>query len=458
VIVADHQQHPPLIAGETWLGFPVEEFARPTGEGSYEYTERVRATIRDAALGVRPGDAVWVSEVGFARERTVTPLYCVFAILRLSETATANVNVIVPGATFPNDSMLNRIVFEFLRECIRALDVGPCGYDTSTRTSIPELVRGSAGRVLDQNISRSFFGFGSADLFHGLSTLSDEPYEGGSTRGRLVLFPAQGRPEGGGRVDELPDDIDMLVRFRHAVPLRSTRKARKILELGSDAHPVVGVGRSLVGVLGSSLADHEPFEVRFRRRSVWEVWCDGALLFTVARGTPMLPRRDSRASDRTWLCSQMPGVSDAVTGALFNAIDDLLARANGGVFVVSSGAVEEANRLSDQSVPVRPVDATHELLVQFAAVDGAVLLDQGGTIHAFGVILDGLVLGLNDSGRGSRFNSTVNYVRTQSERGRRVVAVVVSEDGMVAWLPRDYPQPRSSPFAPVLDASPEDED
>ena len=80
---------------------------------------------------------------------------------------------------------------------------------------------------------------------------------------------------------------------------------------------------------------------------------------------------------------------------------------------------------------VEPFALTPELIKLVTTIDGAVLVDLGGTCHAIGVILDGLASDKCTSARGARYNSGVRYAYQQPDR----VVVVKSEDGMVDVLP-----------------------
>lgn len=97
--------------------------------------------------------------------------------------------------------------------------------------------------------------------------------------------------------------------------------------------------------------------------------------------------------------------------------------------------------------PCRLPGNDNRVLKQLLNIDGALLIDKSGFCHAYGVILDGAVgrsqnanpLPYADSGRGSRYNSTVLYVHSLSRRHRtkpiKVIGVVRSEDGMLDFIP-----------------------
>lgn len=83
------------------------------------------------------------------------------------------------------------------------------------------------------------------------------------------------------------------------------------------------------------------------------------------------------------------------------------------------------------------------VLYQFAAIDGALLVDLDGYCYACGVILDGRRVSAGDPARGARFNSTKVYTETildyYAEKGitftHPIASIVKSEDGMLDIFP-----------------------
>lgn len=82
------------------------------------------------------------------------------------------------------------------------------------------------------------------------------------------------------------------------------------------------------------------------------------------------------------------------------------------------------------------------LLLQLSSIDGALLVDLEAKCWACGVILDGNAIVRGDMARGSRFNSTNNYIHNLLGiyPNSPLLAIVVSEDGMVDLL---YPDEKN---------------
>ena len=85
------------------------------------------------------------------------------------------------------------------------------------------------------------------------------------------------------------------------------------------------------------------------------------------------------------------------------------------------------------------------MVAGITAIDGALLFDISGNCRAVGAILDGVSVKIGNPGRGSRYNSVVNYIgwlknREDSELVEQKIcfALIISEDGMVDFaIPDD---------------------
>lgn len=69
-----------------------------------------------------------------------------------------------------------------------------------------------------------------------------------------------------------------------------------------------------------------------------------------------------------------------------------------------------------------------------SSIDGAVICDIDGNCYAIGVILDGKASSKGNISRGARFNSTISYVDSRSEK---VVGFIISEDGDINFYSRN---------------------
>ena len=67
------------------------------------------------------------------------------------------------------------------------------------------------------------------------------------------------------------------------------------------------------------------------------------------------------------------------------------------------------------------------------SIDGAIMADMKGNVHAIGAILDGEAEEAGDVSRGARYNSVKNYISVTKRKNTasNIFGVIVSEDGDV---------------------------
>lgn len=153
-------------------------------------------------------------------------------------------------------------------------------------------------------------------------------------------------------------------------------------------------------------------------------------------------------------------VSKHFSSPFYNAISEIIIAASsletGSILIFADKSVieketEVLTRSNRRGFPLKTPcllpGNDNRVLKQLLNIDGALLIDEEGFCHAYGVILDGAVgrsknatpLPYANSGRGSRYNSAVLYVQSLLNRyhknKKKVIGVVRSEDGMLDFIP-----------------------
>ena len=123
---------------------------------------------------------------------------------------------------------------------------------------------------------------------------------------------------------------------------------------------------------------------------------------------------------------------------------------NGALIIVSEEVESEITRLESQAIKIKPSDLSPEVVSSLSLVDGAIFLEPNGICHGFGVILDGIATLNGKLSRGSRYNSAIRYVDTNFGKFP-LLAIILSEDGMVDWYPELMPKIRKSTLKTNLD-------
>jgi hypothetical protein len=319
-------------------------------------------------------------------------------------------------------SLLDATVQVFMRRCGVGLAERHSGASASLVDSDPEEVVRAAGRLVsDAPALGGQQGLDLRGLWHACNTISSLHYEGASSRGQM-LISTEDHPAITGRI-----------RLRRPVPLTDQVAVRKLLETNQPGYSLLSDGTNVYGLgslnLESSVPDQSLFNVRFLQHYTWELAYGLRTLMLVSYGHPQLP--SSRIGEdvfRSLARRTFPGLEPGALEGLWNLATAASRQPHGTLLVISSNAKEEAERLGRQAAPIEPRTLDETGILALTSVDGALLADPQGVVHAFSVILDGLASARGNPARGARFNATLRYVDSCTTP---CMAIVVSEDGAV---------------------------
>ncbi len=270
----------------------------------------------------------------------------------------------------------------------------------------------------------------SHSLYRICDYLAAETYESNPSIGKLVIAPLN------------HPNIDLTVELKHPVALKPQRMVRKLLEVASqelflysDGNRVLGFAR-MKGTYDPSLGNL--LEIEFYGDRRWRLNHGGETLMFVKRSNPILPKPGlEKYRLIATLKGVFGGIPDQDIEAHWDAISSTIRHRHGALLVISSEAKKEAKRLERQATAIRPAKLDNGAVDLVTSIDGAILLDTKAVCHAIGMILDGLASSHGTPARGSRFNSAVRYVDTNSGKA---VAVIISEDGTIDIYPDLTPQ------------------
>jgi hypothetical protein len=269
------------------------------------------------------------------------------------------------------------------------------------------------------------------DIFCFISWMKNEKRD---SKGRIVFGSSK-------MFKDSAHYIDM--RFQHPIQIsaENIKRLRKVLDISSRARPlycqihdVLGLGREI------PLDRDDIFCVDFTGGGSWELSYKDQAMMRVHNSLPTLPQakldeKAIRAKLRSIFDKVTPESVERLTMTLLAASE----QTHGSIIVISTEARDEAHRLRARSMPTEPVAPTVDIIQQVSAMDGALLMDDQGILHAVGVILDGDIAENShaDSSRGARYNSSITYVefRRRANPEARCLALIVSEDGIVSFYP-----------------------
>lgn len=259
------------------------------------------------------------------------------------------------------------------------------------------------------------------DMFQTLSSLSQLKYEGERGSGRLAVAAG--------------DDprLRYITRFAEPVPLGQTRWIRKLLQMSTRETPLIADYEHAFGL--AQVADGGPplFHADFADQHEWLYKVGDTTLLHCRFGEPSLPKDavdPIRFADT--LRRLFPEMSDNALVVNQTTLLEMTRQPHGSMIVIARDAADEAARLEAQGTRIAPTRLTPDMLNHASRIDGTILVDPEGMVHAIGVILDGDAHALCTPSRGARYNSGIRYVAAANEPR---VALVMSEDRTLDVIP-----------------------
>lgn len=303
------------------------------------------------------------------------------------------------------------------------------------REAANKLMMGLAYRVDDRCLE------GWSGLFSECNNIAASFYEKAAGKGSFLLAKKK-HPA-----------IQTFVEFTYPTKLKVTRGARKLLELASKDYAMHTDSEKIYGLVNSKslpMNDENIFKINFLEHHHWEVTYAGNVLMRVKYGQPYLPKPSFNEEK---LRNDLLRIFNKTTNKQIDRIIALVREAerekHGTMLLISKNAKKEAQRLGNQATPIRPKILTPKILRNLTPIDGALLINPKGTCYAIGAILDGMTVEDGDPARGARYNSAMRYTATSKIAS---IAIVISEDGGIDFIPDLKPAIRESEIVKVINA------
>lgn len=365
--------------------------------------------------------------------------YSVYIILQLNKSIYLSYQFLkyVDPEEFLRRSMsfLDSVIDAYLEDRAYRLHAPDAGNDRGPERDSDELLR-AAAKNFCFTIAVAGGGHGFHKIYPACEVLSLLKYEGKENHGHLIVS------------HENHPDLEITLKFENAFPITEYRKVRKLLEMTTDEVGVI-TNSELIHGLGFIRPTYDGkkediFHIHFRGLHCYEILHQLQPVLIMNFGSPeqvssiLLYEKFAEDAKRVFL-----DITQGQVEHLYSLALSAARALHGSMLVFVKDAAQEATRLSRQCIPIQPTRLTEHSLQALIAIDGALIIDLDGYLHATGVILDGIVGIEGDSSRGSRYNSALTY---QEFRGRKMptMIVVVSEDGMVDTIPHLKPVIRHS--------------
>jgi len=325
-------------------------------------------------------------------------------------------------------SLLESTIESYLKEMADAFKETKADefFDVDTRSS-DELLREAANTFMYTISWAGRDGMGLHGLIETCNRISQTKYESQEVKGN-ILIAKKGH-----------EDVELIVEIKEPFSVRDHRKTRKLLEQANDGLSVVTNAVDVLG-LGRVKSSYDPnnesiFHIKFVSLHCWDVMHQNTVLMQMRFGAPQFAQevidKNKFEADAKRIFS---GIQDGQIDKLYDLAMSFTKLDKGAMLIISRQAEEEAARLKNRAIVLKPFALKSELVPTLASIDGGVLVDENGVCFANGVILDGIVGYRGNSARGSRYNSAITY-QEFFEFKKPTMVIVISEDGMVDVIP-----------------------
>jgi hypothetical protein len=266
-------------------------------------------------------------------------------------------------------------------------------------------------------------------FFEKTSQVSLEKYEKKELFGRVLLASPNNK------------NIDIAYEFKEKVSFNMLRLLRKVLELTNDSFYLLfdgffyGIGKIKDDEI---TVDNDVYVIRFEGLGFWNLYrmSDSEKILNVKNGIPSIPSPKIDLEQVEQKYKDVFGEeSKGKFKDLYASVFALINQNKGGILLISDAAKEQSERLETQAILVNPFSIDANSITKLSSIDGAIMVDECGICYAIGLIFDGMVpANGGDSSRGSRYNSSVRFTEYLKSQGKKVMTIVVSDDGMVDLL------------------------
>lgn len=277
-----------------------------------------------------------------------------------------------------------------------------------------------------------FYGFYHLDI-NFLQNLSALTYERNYTTGRILL-PRYDTKNNKKTKTGLKVSLEESVLFS----IDNIRQIRKFLELSNNELAlVVSDNGRIIGLSDKPLRSGEA-EIYIYGHMYWSInyGLNQRIVYRNARYRIPSSRKKSPEL-KEYLINIDKNLSDDQIDNLELIVDKLSSLKHGTILIIGekNKIMSEKDRLTlaRTGISIKPININEQfdLLQSFSMIDGAILMDTNCNCFCIGAILDGDAVAKGSRARGSRFNSTVNYIKRRLDFNELFLGIVVSDDGSI---------------------------
>ena len=287
--------------------------------------------------------------------------------------------------------------------------------------------------VISQGIVEFFYAFYRIDV-NFLQNLSAVTYESSYADSRIIVSRTDGkgthRTKRSGLKIAFTDPLDFSIE--------NLRQIRKLLELSNeDLAIVIGENGKIKGLTAEAVFPNE-CEIRIHGHLAMTISFDGTKMISYNNGHyHIYVPHTADINLHKFLTRIDPSINEDQAALLADVIAKASEQPHGTILIIGSkeDVDSETERIcsAKHAIGIHTVDLSKDplLVPSITSIDGAILMDTDCHCSCIGAILDGDFVTRGNMARGSRYNSTCNYIKRRKDFGQNFTGIVISEDGTV---------------------------
>lgn len=287
--------------------------------------------------------------------------------------------------------------------------------------------------VISTGIVEFFYAFYRIDV-NFLQNLSAVTYESAYADSRIIASRTDGKGTHRTKRSGLKIAFTDPVEFS----IENLRQIRKLLELSNeDLAIVIGENGRIKGLTAEAVFPNE-CEIRIHGHLAMTITFDGTKMISYNNGHyHIFVPHTADVNLHKFLTKIDSEITEEQAASLAQVIAEASEQAHGTILIIGSpeDIAAETDRIcsAKHAIGIHKVNLAEDplLVPSITSIDGAILVDTDCCCSCIGAILDGDFVTRGSMARGSRYNSTCNYVKRRLDFDQHFTGIVISEDGTV---------------------------
>lgn len=226
----------------------------------------------------------------------------------------------------------------------------------------------------------------------------------------------------------ISQEIKLDVIFKNSISFnyQNLKQIRKLIELTDEKLCLIVKDNEIKGL--AYYTDYD-YKLSINGFSMWEIYDKNEKILSY---DDLFLRVNSPTYNYCNKIQNYFGLSKNEAMRLNNIVEQSSKCEHGAIIIFTEEARQEVIRLSNlnRAIMINPIELyDSQIVTNLSNIDGAIIIGVDGKCYGIGAILDGNALIEGNMSRGSRYNSSINYIANKMQK--KYMAIVISEDKYV---------------------------